>query len=180
MRSDIYITHWKSPYGELLLADYDDRLCMCDWLYRKMRTTIDRRIQSFLSAEFVDNTTPIIIETIKQLNEYFSGERKEFNIPLMLVGSDFQRLVWEELMKIPYGKTSTYMELSKKVSDEKAIRAVASANGANAISIIIPCHRVIGSDGKLTGYAGGLKTKSKLLDLENPHRNPQLDLFKNN
>jgi len=177
MYHDINFTNWKSPFGDLTLADYDDRLCMCDWRYRKMRTTIDRRIQSFLNAGFVENTTPIIIETINQLEQYFRGEREEFNIPVMLVGTDFQRLVWEALMKIPYGQTSTYMELTREVGDEKAIRAVASANGANAISIIVPCHRILGSNGKLIGYAGGIIAKSKLLDLENPKRNPQLDLF---
>lgn len=177
MYHDINFTNWKSPYGELIIAEYDDRLCMCDWRYRKMRTTIDRRIQSFLSAGYVENTTPIIIETIKQLEEYFKGDRKEFNIPLMLVGTDFQRLVWEALMKIPYGQTSTYLELSRDVGDEKAIRAVSSANGANALSIIVPCHRVIGTNGKLIGYAGGLQVKSKLLDMENPHRKQQLELL---
>ncbi len=177
MQSDINFSHWKSPYGELILGDYDDRLCMCDWLYRKMRPTIDRRIQSFLGVGFIENTTPIIVETINQLTQYFEGERKEFNIPLMLVGSDFQRLVWEELLKIPYGETDTYMGLSKKIGNEKAIRAVASANGANALSILVPCHRIIGSNGKLVGYAGGIHAKSKLLKMENPTMNAQLDLF---
>lgn len=180
MNSDINITYWKNPYGEMILGEYDDRLCMCDWRYRKMRTTIDRRIQKFLKVGFVENTTPIILETINQLNEYFEGNRKEFNIPLMLVGTDFQRLVWEALIEIPYGQTRTYLQLSDEVGNEKAIRAVSSANGANAISILIPCHRIIGSNGKLIGYAGGLQAKSKLLKMENPTMNAQLDLFDDN
>lgn len=180
MHNDINITYWKSPFGEIVLGDYDDRLCMCDWRYRKMRSNIDRRVQKFLKSEFVENTTPIILETINQLNEYFEGSRKEFNIPLMLIGTDFQRLVWEALIKIPYGETMTYLQLSKNIGNEKAIRAVSTANGANAISILVPCHRIIGSNGKLVGYAGGLHAKSKLIKMENPTMNSQLDLFYDN
>lgn len=177
MQSDIFVSRWKSPFGELILGDYDDRLCMCDWYYRKMRPSIDNRIKSFLKSEYIENTTPIIMETINQLTQYFQGERKEFNIPLMLVGTDFQRLVWEELIKIPYGETDTYLGLSQKIGNEKAIRAVSTANGANALSILVPCHRIIGSNGKMVGYAGGIHVKSKLLKMENPTMNAQLDLF---
>ena len=95
----------------------------------------------------------------------------------MLVGSDFQKTVWNTLLQIPYGKTETYLGLSKSMNNEKAIRAVASANGANAFSIIVPCHRVIGSDGKLVGYAGGLSVKKKLLELEGALATNQLSLF---
>jgi methylated-DNA-[protein]-cysteine S-methyltransferase len=102
-----------------------------------------------------------------QLKAYFSGTRKIFNIPLLMVGTEFQKSVWEGLIKIPYGTTTSYLELSKNIGNEKAVRAVASANGANAISILIPCHRIIGSDGSLVGYAGGLPAKKKLLTLEN-------------
>jgi len=95
----------------------------------------------------------------------------------LFVGSDFQKTVWEKLLTIPYGKTTSYLELSRMLGDEKAIRAVATANGANAISIIVPCHRVIGSDGSLTGYAGGLNAKQKLLQLEGMNFGEQLELF---
>ena len=165
--SYISIQYYKSPIGELLLGSYDGKLCLADMKYRKMRTTIDTRIQKGLKAEYVEQSSEVIEETIKQMQEYFSGERKEFDIPLLMVGSDFQKSVWEELMKIPYGATATYLELSKNIGNEKAVRAVASANGANAIAILIPCHRIIGSDGKLVGYAGGLSAKKKLLELEN-------------
>jgi methylated-DNA-[protein]-cysteine S-methyltransferase len=112
-----------------------------------------------------------VIEQAKiELAEYFDGERAEFSIPLLLVGSDFQKKVWNELTEIPFGKTATYLDLSKKLGNAKAIRAVASANGANALSILIPCHRIIGSDVSLVGYAGGLPTKRKLLVLEGAHR----------
>ncbi len=177
MDNNIHITNWKSPFGEIIIGDYNDHLCICDWRYRKMRATIDKRIQKIFSSTYIENTTPIIIETINQLTQYFEGNRQEFDLPILLAGSDFQKLVWEELLKIPYGKTQTYLDLSKIMGNEKAIRAIASANGANAISIIIPCHRIIGSDGKLVGYAGGLSVKKRLLKLENALNNPQLDLF---
>lgn len=110
-----------------------------------------------------------------QLEEYFNGVRTEFDLKLNPNGTDFQNSVWEELKNIPYGKTRSYMEQTKKLGNLKAIRAVASANGKNQISIVIPCHRVIGSDGSLTGYAGGLWRKKWLLEHENP--NKQTSLF---
>ena len=105
---------------------------------------------------------------VKQLDEYFKNERTEFDIPLDLEGTDFQLRVWRELSKIPFGKTKSYMDIAKALGDPKAIRAVGTSNGRNKISIIIPCHRVIGSDGSLTGYAGGMERKKWLLDFENP------------
>lgn len=105
-------------------------------------------------------------ETFKQLSEYFNGKRKEFNLPLDPVGTKFQKSVWMALLNIPYGETRTYKEIAIKVGNEKGARAVGMANNKNPISIIIPCHRVIGSNKKLVGYAGGLHIKEKLLDLE--------------
>jgi len=105
-----------------------------------------------------------------QIDEYFNGSRKIFDLPLDLQGTDFQKRVWLELLKIPYGKTISYKELSLKLGDVKAIRAVGAANGANPVSIIVPCHRVIGSDGSLTGYAGGLWRKKWLLEFESQDR----------
>ncbi len=174
----ISIQYFKSPVGELILGTYNEQLCIADWRYRKMRAEIDSRIQNGLKSEYVEENSPIIQVAINQLTEYFAGERKEFDIPLKLVGTDFQKSVWEELLKIPFGKTETYLGLSRKLGNEKAIRAVASANGANVISIIIPCHRIIGSDGKLVGYAGGLQAKKKLLELEDVgSKNVQMSLF---
>ena len=157
---------YKSPVGEMLLGSYDDKLCIADWKYRKMRKTIDKRIQKGLNAEYVEENSDVIEETIKQMKAYFTSARKTFDIPLLMVGTDFQKSVWEGLIKIPYGNTASYLELSKRIGNEKAVRAVASANGANAISILIPCHRIIGSNGDLVGYAGGLPAKKKLLELE--------------
>lgn len=109
-----------------------------------------------------------------QLEEYFNGERKQFSLKLNPMGTDFQKKVWSELVKIPYGKTISYLDLSKKLGDVKAIRAVANANGKNPIWIIVPCHRVIGTDGSLTGYAGGLHRKKWLIEHESPYKQQSL------
>jgi len=163
----INIQHYNSPVGEILLGSYKGKLCLADWQYRRMRSTIDKRIQKGLKAEYVEESSSVIDETIEQLQAYFTCERKMFDIPLLMVGTDFQKSVWDGLIKIPYGTTASYLELSRNIGNEKAVRAVASANGANAISILIPCHRIIGSTGDLVGYAGGLPAKKKLLELEN-------------
>jgi len=157
---------YKSPLGEILLGSYEGKLCLADWKYRRMRTSIDNRIQKGLKAEYVEESSEMIEKTIKEMKEYFVGERKDFDIPLLMVGTAFQQSVWHGLIKIPYGTTASYLELSRNIGNEKAVRAVASANGANAISILIPCHRIIGSNGDLVGYAGGLPVKKKLLELE--------------
>jgi methylated-DNA-[protein]-cysteine S-methyltransferase len=174
----ILTQNYSTPLGSLILGAYDNTLCLCDWQYRKMRPAIDKRIQSELNAEYEAGEHPIFEETKKQFAEYFSGERTTFDIALHFAGSNFQKNVWKELMKIPYGETCSYLQLAQRLGDEKAVRAVATANGANAISIIVPCHRVIGSDGKLTGYAGGLQVKRKLLKLEGRgNKTGQLELF---
>lgn len=162
----IKIQYYKTPVGELIIGDYQGELCLCDWRYRKMRSSIDKRICGLLGTEYKEQDSPLIAKVKKQLEEYFIGERKEFEIPLLLIGTPFQKSVWEELLRVPYGKTDTYYGLSQSMGNVKAIRAVATANGANAISIIVPCHRIIGSDGSLVGYAGGLVAKKKLLMLE--------------
>lgn len=103
---------------------------------------------------------------VAQIEEYLSGERSSFDLPLALEGTEFQKLVWNELQKIPYGETISYRELARRIKNEKAIRAVGTANGRNPVSLIVPCHRVIASDGTLGGYAGGLPIKTMLLELE--------------
>lgn len=113
-------------------------------------------------------------EVVHQLEEYFSGNLKEFKLKLAPEGTEFQKKVWRALQEIPYGTTTTYLELSRKLGDVKAIRAVAAANGKNPLWIVVPCHRVIGSDGSLTGYAGGLHRKKWLLDHENPPKQQSL------
>ena len=163
----ISIQYYKSPIREILLGSYDNKLCIADYRYRKKRSSVDNRIQKGLKAEYVEEPSEVITQTIKELEEYFNLERKEFNIPLLLVGTEFQKSVWQGLIDTPFGTTSSYLELSKRIGNEKAIRAVASANGANSIAILVPCHRIIGSNGDLVGYAGGLDVKRRLLEIEN-------------
>ncbi|MBN2280177.1 MAG: methylated-DNA--[protein]-cysteine S-methyltransferase [Candidatus Marinimicrobia bacterium] len=172
--NNIAIQYYNSPVGEMVIGSYDNQLCLCDWRYRKMRIIIDQRLCKGLNSEFSEQPTPVTIEAVGQLKEYFAGQRHSFDLPLLLVGSEFQNQVWREIEKINYGQTATYGQLAQKMKKPKALRAVAGASGANAISILIPCHRIIGSDGKLVGYAGGLEVKQKLLDLED---RSQLELF---
>ena len=129
---------------------------------------INKNSESFDISELnkISPEDPKVKNIFKQLREYFEGQRKEFDLPLEILGTDFQKKVWDELTKIPYGETISYGELANRLGDKNLMRAVAAANGANPIPIIIPCHRVIGADGSLTGYGGGLDVKQKLLELE--------------
>ncbi len=162
----IKITRYQSPVGVMILGSYGDKLCMCDWAIEKRRDRIDRRICRLLNAEYEEASSDTINHAIVQLDEYFAGMRKEFSIPVVFTGSPFQCSVWAELMKIPYGTTISYADLARRINNPKAVRAVASANATNPISIFVPCHRVIGSNHKLTGYGGGLDAKHELLMLE--------------
>lgn len=135
-----------------------------------------KQTPGYLSNAIQISPDDLKVSTVfKELTEYFNRERKEFGLELEIVGSDFQKKVWKELTKIPYGETISYGELAKRMGDKNLMRAVAAANGANPIPIIIPCHRVIGADGSLTGYGGGLDVKQKLLELEGSWT---LDFFK--
>jgi len=127
------------------------------------------------NVETVIENPPCLRECVSQLNDYFNGKRKSFNLELDVEGTEFQKKVWNELLKIPYGKTVSYNDIAKKLGDKEAVRAVGHANGKNPVAIIIPCHRVIGSDGKLVGYAGGLWRKKWLLNFE--HKDVQGELF---
>ena len=162
----INIQYYNTKYAHFVLGSFENKLCLLDFKYRKMRTTVDNRLKKGLEAEFIEQDDEILIEARKQLDEYFDMTRKEFDIPLITVGTDFQKSVWNGLLKIPYGTTSTYLQLAKNIDNEKAVRAVANANGANSIAIIIPCHRIIGTNGELTGFGGGLPLKKRLLKLE--------------
>lgn len=122
-------------------------------------------------------THPLLKTAVDQLHQYFNGERKTFDLPLKQTGTGFQQRVWNELLTIPFGKTMSYLQLSKKVGDVRAIRAIGTTNGKNRLAIAVPCHRVIGSDGSLTGYAGGLWRKQWLLDHESNLVSRQQSLF---
>ena len=162
----INIQYYKTKIGELVLGSFEQKLCLLDFRYRKMRTTVDNRIKNGIGTEFVERDNEILEETKKQINEYLGGIRKQFDIPLLMVGTKFQKSVWNALLQVPYGFTSTYLQLAKNIDNEKAVRAVASANGANSIALMIPCHRIIESNGELGGYGGGLPVKKRLLNLE--------------
>jgi methylated-DNA-[protein]-cysteine S-methyltransferase len=164
--NQINIQYYKTKIGELILGSYEDSLCLLDFRYRRMRKTIDRRIKEGLDAEFIEEDSEVLLEARDQFGDYLRGERKVFDIPILMVGTQFQKTVWESLMTLKYSETASYFEMAKKVGNEKAVRAVAAANGANAIALIIPCHRIIGSDGSLVGYGGGLPVKKRLLKLE--------------
>jgi len=164
--NQINIQYYKTKYANFILGSFEAKLCLLDFKYRKMRTTVDNRLKIGFDAVFVEQDDEILQKTRKQIDEYFDMTRKVFDIPIITVGTDFQKSVWEALLKVPYGTTSTYLQLAKDINNKKAVRAVANANGANSISIIIPCHRIIGSNGELTGYGGGLPLKKRLLELE--------------
>ncbi len=132
---------------------------------------------SWLENVPTESTNSILNQCAQELHEYFVDKRMFFTVPLSLNGTDFQMRVWEELQNIPYGTTSTYLKMAKRLGDEKVIRAAASANGKNPIAIIVPCHRVIGTNGDLVGYAGGLDKKKWLLEHEGALNKDQLELF---
>jgi len=161
----IKISRYPSPVGEIIIGSYDSKLCICDWAVKK-HSSIYQRIQRYLNTRYEEGTSAVIEQAIGELDEYFAGHRKTFDIPIVFTGSEFQCTVWKELMKIPYSTTISYGELARRIRNPKAVRAVASANAANPISIFVPCHRVIGSNNKLTGYRGGLDAKKRLLELE--------------
>ena len=154
--------YYKSPVGILEIRSNDNALSHVLFASSAWKgTSIDEKAVSFAAPK-----SPVIKECTRQFEEYFAGTRFEFNLPLAQVGTAFQQSVWKELLNIPYGQTISYLELSKRLGNVKAIRAVGTANGNNNISIIAPCHRVIGSNGSLVGYGGDLWRKKWLLDHE--------------
>jgi methylated-DNA-[protein]-cysteine S-methyltransferase len=162
----IIVFRYDSPLGGLMLGALGGELCMCDWVLGRSREAVRARLTRLLDARFEEGDSDVIARAAAQLDEYFAGRRRVFDLPLLLAGTDFQRAAWEELRRIPYGTTMSYAEMATRMGVPRAVRAVAGANRVNAISIIVPCHRVIGSDGTLTGYGGGLETKKALLELE--------------
>ncbi len=169
---NIEIVYYQSPVGVLEIrstgSSISDVLFVNSWKGAKL-------IESELSFE--EPKSPVIKACIKQLDEYFAGTRTAFNIHTLQVGTEFQQTVWKELCNIPYGRTISYHELSKRIGNVKAIRAVGTANGNNSISIIVPCHRVIGSNGDLVGYGGDLWRKKWLLEHEGKVANGVQTLF---
>lgn len=159
----IFTRNLHIPIGDMMAGATDAGLVVFDFRYRKSMPAILRRLSGLLQQDFQEGNHPLLDRLEAQLNEYFAGTRQTFDLPLLPLGSDFQLRVWQSLMDIPYGHTRSYLQQARSLGDEKAVRALASANGANALAILIPCHRVVGADGSLTGYGGGLPAKRWLL-----------------
>jgi AraC family transcriptional regulator, regulatory protein of adaptative response / methylated-DNA-[protein]-cysteine methyltransferase len=172
----IIITKIETELGIMIAGAVEDGICLLEFGDRKMLNTEYKILERYLHSSVEEGESVHFKPLISQLKEYFDGTRMEFSLPLVTPGTDFQQAVWKELMRIPYGTTRSYQEQSELLGKPESIRAVANANGMNRISIIIPCHRVIGSNGSLTGYGGGLKRKKWLLDHEKLYSGKSLDL----
>lgn len=156
----------QTPLGEMIACAIHEGICLLEFTDRK---NIEKQLKSLsktLNAEIIEEEHPHFKQLEEELKEYFEGKREKFEIPLFITGTEFQEKVWQLLREIPMGETRTYKQQSEFLGNPKAIRAVGTANGINKIAILIPCHRVIGSNGELVGYAGGIWRKQKLLELE--------------
>ncbi len=170
MKASLVFKTMPSPVGTLTLVASDKGLTAILW-------ENDHEGRVPLGKMTGDAAHPVLVETARQLEEYFTGTRKTFSVPLDFNGTDFQKAVWNALLTIPFGETRSYGEIAVQLGNPKAVRAVGAANGKNPISIIAPCHRVIGSNGKLTGFAGGLEAKALLLRLERGASHSELFLL---
>jgi len=166
----------ETPIGQMFACANHEGVCLLEFTERPNLEKQKAALQNALRTEIVQGSNGVLQRLQKQLQAYFEGQRIKFDLPLVMTGTSFQKKVWKALLEIPFGKTITYKELTNQLGNPKAIRAVAGANGVNKLAIIIPCHRVIGSDGSLTGYAGGLWRKQWLLDHEQSHSSHQTSL----
>lgn len=157
---------YHSPCGDLLLASIGEELCMCDWIYANRQERLLNRFCKQLQAVARMQEDATLRHVAEVLDGYFQGGGGMLDCSLRFIGTDFQQQVWNRLLRIEYGETLTYSEVAKSIGNARAVRAVAAAIGANPISIFVPCHRVVGRNGSLTGYAGGLEAKRYLLGLE--------------
>jgi len=169
----IYKKNIKTPLGDMIACASEKGVCFLDFIDRKNFDKLFFSMVNKLNGEIIEEQNKenikshdLILRLEKELDEYFSGKRKEFTVPLIKTGTEFQIKVWDELLRIPYGKTISYKEEAERINQKNAFRAVANANGKNKLSIIIPCHRVIANDGKLSGYGGGIDKKEFLILLE--------------
>jgi methylated-DNA-[protein]-cysteine S-methyltransferase len=166
----INIRYHNTEIGKVILGSFQGKLCLLDFAEAKARGVVKDTLGWALHAELVEQDDEVLRETGRQLDEYLEGQRTRFDISLLMVGTEFQKRVWKALMRIPYGVTSTYGQIADDIGSPRAVRAVGGACGANPIGIIVPCHRIIGSDGGLVGYGGGLPLKRRLLALEQRNR----------
>lgn len=162
----ISVTRIPTPLGPMIAGATDNGICLLEFTDRRMIETQVERLRKYLKAELIPGQSPFFDSLTNEIGQYFAGKLKNFTVPLEAPGTEFQKKVWRVLQDIPYGKTRSYKDQALAINNLKAIRAVATANGDNRIAIIIPCHRVIGSDGSMTGYGGGVWRKQKLLELE--------------
>ncbi len=166
----------ETPLGEMVAGATDEGVCLLEFHDRKILPSEYKDLARLLETSFEEGDNTHLKTLRKELKEYFEGKRKEFTVPLLIPGRPFQQSVWKELQNIPYGTTRTYQEQATALRSPESVRAVANANGMNRIAIIIPCHRVIGSDGRLTGYGGGIHRKKWLLDHEKKYSGQPVDL----
>jgi AraC family transcriptional regulator of adaptative response/methylated-DNA-[protein]-cysteine methyltransferase len=162
----VYVDRIVTPLGPMLIGATEGALCLLEFTDRSMLPNQVKRIRSRLGAVFVQGSNDVIARAARQVEEYFGGRRSTFDVPIELCGTSFQIEVWRELARIPSGVTRSYADVAAAIGRPRAVRAVGRANGMNAIAIVVPCHRVVGADGKLTGYGGGLWRKKRLLELE--------------
>lgn len=172
----INITRFTTPLGPMFACANNEGICLLEFTDRRMLETEFRELRQRMNAEILPGLNEHLVLIQKELAEYFAGTRRVFTVPLVTPGTMFQLEVWGALLKIPYGETRSYKQQAALIQRPNAVRAVGTANGCNRIAIVIPCHRVIGEDGKLTGYAGGLAKKKWLLDHEKEHTLLKLDL----
>jgi AraC family transcriptional regulator of adaptative response/methylated-DNA-[protein]-cysteine methyltransferase len=172
----IKTTRIETPPGEMIAGASEDGICLLEFSDRKKMPSEFTDLATLLGTAVKEGRNKHLRLLKKQLKEYFAGKRKEFSVSLVTPGTEFQVKVWKELQKIPYGETRSYNEQAEALKNPGAVRAVAHANGMNRIAIIIPCHRVIGADGRLVGYGGGLKRKQWLLDHEKKFSGKAVDL----
>jgi AraC family transcriptional regulator of adaptative response/methylated-DNA-[protein]-cysteine methyltransferase len=161
-----YVADIDTPIGTMVATASETHLLLLEFSHRRMLDTQLERVRHALRCEFEHGESPVFTTLRGQLGEYFAGDRRTFDVPMLVPGTPFQMRVWSELRKIPSGTTTTYGRIAEAIGQPTAVRAVARANGDNRIAILIPCHRVIGADGQLVGYGGGLWRKRKLLELE--------------
>ena len=166
----------ETPLGEMIAGATEEGVCLLEFVDRKMLQTEYKDLERLLKTSFEEGDNQHLKNLRKQLAEYFQGKCKEFSVPLITPGTSFQQAVWKELLNIPFGDTRSYHEQAVALNNPASVRAVAHANGLNRISIVVPCHRVIGSDGSLTGYGGGLKRKSWLLNHEKIYSGKAINL----
>ncbi len=163
----VEISLHETMLGRLVIGSFGQKICLVDFAQRDKTDAVVRRVVKGLDAEIVSQENDSIRRVKQQIDEYLQGMRTVFTFPIIMVGTSFQKEVWTELLKVPYGNTASYQEVARRIGRPKAVRAVGTANGANALALVVPCHRIIAASGGLGGYGAGLAVKKTLLALEN-------------